>query len=283
MLASLLTIPPNSRLHVEYVLSKRCVESTSVSTSVLQPLDDVYSQHSFGSDGAVLRRYHFAVTMAGELPEGEEVCSPDALAARVRVHSGEQRRRHRPARRRARGARVLTSTLMRKKQSRFLCDFYSSPYVGAVSQFLLPLGNSKLNQCLGFYFSISKDQTLSLYTLTVRDLLDTVLTYCAVPPRFVNTLMTSPMWQWVWCNGQCAPAPLRHPFFARWCCFFTCIFSILVVVLLYAADVLVTVCLSVFLSDSLQRSYKLPGLVQAWVGQIVTFFETAALAAPWAP
>ena len=51
--------------------------------------------------------------MAGELPEGEEVCSPDALAARVRVHSGEQRRRHRPARRRARGARVLASTLMR--------------------------------------------------------------------------------------------------------------------------------------------------------------------------
>ena len=48
--------------------------------------------------------------MAGELPEGEEVCSPDALAARVRVHSGEQRRRHRPARRRARGARVLTRT-----------------------------------------------------------------------------------------------------------------------------------------------------------------------------
>ena len=25
------------------------------------------------------------------------------------------------------------------------------------------------------------------------------------------------------------------------------------------------------------------GLVHAWVGQIVTFFETAALAAPWAP
>ena len=51
--------------------------------------------------------------MAGELPEGEEVCSPDALAARIRVHSGEQRRRHRPARRRARGARVLTGTLTR--------------------------------------------------------------------------------------------------------------------------------------------------------------------------
>jgi hypothetical protein len=34
------------------------------------------------------------------------VCSPDALAARVRVHPGEQRRRNRPARRRAHGARV---------------------------------------------------------------------------------------------------------------------------------------------------------------------------------
>ena len=34
------------------------------------------------------------------------MCSPDALAARVRVHPGEQRRRNRPARRRAHGARV---------------------------------------------------------------------------------------------------------------------------------------------------------------------------------
>ena len=31
------------------------------------------------------------------------------------------------------------------------------------------------------------------------------------------------------------------------------------------------------------RGQRAAGLVQAWVGQIVTFFETAALAAPWAP